>query len=453
MKNYYLIFALILLVGACQKDEIQTVDTPASEYSHNIPLKWNQLFLVMERFTPGYKPPVSARNNAYINLIAYETIVHGSNGKYKSLAGHFNNLIVDDPDPNEEYNYEVAVNAAYERAFELFFPTAPAEQQFLMLDISHALKDDLQSTSSPEIYARSSSYGQQVAEAIYEWSAQDQFGHEAYLYNNDPTYIPPAGEGLWKPTYPDYIPALLPRWGNVRTFSAVQSVGVPPPPAYSGDSNSKLFKEAYQTFNLVNQIRNGEKHEDYWIGEFWSDDCPILTFSPAGRWISITNQVIAIERSDMLESVVAYAKVGMALSDAGVRCWGEKYRFNTLRPIDFIRTHMGAPDWNTIMCPDGSGGFYTPNFPSYPSGHATFGSSASVVLESIFGQNYNFTDRSHEGRTEFLSKPRSFNSFREMALENAYSRVPLGVHFVSDSNAATEMGFIIGQRVNELPWR
>jgi membrane-associated phospholipid phosphatase len=40
-----------------------------------------------------------------------------------------------------------------------------------------------------------------------------------------------------------------------------------------------------------------------------------------------------------------------------------------------------------------------------------------------------------------------------MALENAYSRVPLGVHFMSDSRAGTELGFVVGFRVNNLPWR
>jgi membrane-associated phospholipid phosphatase len=207
------------------------------------------------------------------------------------------------------------------------------------------------------------------------------------------------------------------------------------------------------TRTLVNEIKAGGKEEDYWIAEFWSDDCPILTFSPAGRWVSITNQLIAIERLDMLEAVAAYAKLGMALSDAGVKCWGEKYRFNYLRPIDYIREYMNDPDWNTVMCPDGSGGFYTPNFPTYPSGHATFAAAASVVLEDVFGTVYTFTDRSHEGRSEFKGAPRTFDSFKEMALENAYSRVPLGVHFQSDSDAGSALGFIVGLRVTQLPWQ
>ena len=105
------------------------------------------------------------------------------------------------------------------------------------------------------------------------------------------------------------------------------------------------------------------------------------------------------------------------------------------------------------MCPDGSGGFYTPNFPTYPSGHATFSGAAAYVLEDIFGKQYPFTDRSHEGRTEFKGTPRTFSSFTAMAEENAYSRVPLGVHFISDSEAGLDLGTVIGLRVTKLPWQ
>ncbi|MCB9050536.1 MAG: vanadium-dependent haloperoxidase [Lewinellaceae bacterium] len=455
MKKFYLLsLAFTLLLNACQKDDAVVVSSnPASQFSHNIPLRWNQLYLEVERFCPGYKPPVSARNNAYINLAAYESIVHGSNDKYRSFSGYFSGLDIDGPDPGVEYNWEACLNAAYEKAFELFFPTAPAEQQFRMLDVSQALRNSLQSKTSPDVYRRSEEYGRYVAQVVYEWSAEDTWGHEGYLHNTDPTFTPPAGVGLWKPTYPDFQPALLPHWGKARAFAALASDGVPPPPPFDISPGSQLYAEAMETRDLVNEIKAGEKEEELWIAEFWSDDCPILTFSPAGRWVSIANQVVAIERPDMLETVVAYAKLGMALSDAGVKCWGEKYRFNCLRPIDYIREYMNDPEWNTVMCPDGSGGFYTPNFPTYPSGHATFSAAASIVLENVFGSNYTFTDRSHEGRTEFRGAPRTFNSFEEMALENAYSRVPLGVHFMSDSESGASLGFVVGQRVVGLPWK
>jgi hypothetical protein len=45
-----------------------------------------------------------------------------------------------------------------------------------------------------------------------------------------------------------------------------------------------------------------------------------------------------------------------------------------------------------------------------------------------------FTDTSHEGRDAFYGQSRSFTSFTQLAIENAYSRVPLGVHVQADSD-------------------
>ena len=113
---------------------------------------------------------------------------------------------------------------------------------------------------------------------------------------------------------------------------------------------------------------------------------------------------------------------------------------------------MGQSDWNTLMCP-ADGNFYTPNFPAYPSGHATFSAASAEILTDLFGFDHPMTDRCHEGRVEFLSTPRSFGSFYEMAEENAYSRIPLGVHFRMDAEAGLDLGYRIGKKVNRLPWK
>ncbi len=452
MKKQLLALGVLMIVlFSCQKDEFYEDSKPATHFTNEIPLSWNQLLLEVERYTPGYKPPISARTSAYIGLTAYETIVHGTTNR-RSFSGYFPGLELERPDIHLEYHWATALHAAYEKAFELYFPTAPAEQQFDILSQINAFKIDLRNSVSPEVYQRSYDFGQQIAQDIYDWSAEDEWGHEAYHSNTDPNYNPPQGEGLWQPTYPDFAVALLPHWGKVRTFAALETDHVTPPLAFSTDEQSLLYQQASETFHIVNQVKQGEREEDYWIADFWSDDCPILTFTPAGRWISITNQLVKLEQLNMAEAVYAYAKVGVALNDAGVKCWKEKYTHNCLRPVDYIHAYMGAPDWNTVMCPDGSGSFYTPNFPTYPSGHATFSAAAAEVLTDLFGEPYTFEDKSHEGRTEFRGAPRTFNSFREMALENAYSRIPLGVHFRMDSDAGTELGTKIGQRVNNLPW-
>ncbi|MBK8505792.1 MAG: hypothetical protein IPL46_28500 [Saprospiraceae bacterium] len=372
-------FVLFLVHTGCQKDSVN-LEIPADSYSSKIPLIWNQLYLEVERFTPGYKPPVSGRNMAYINLSAYEAMVGGSAYRYRSLTSHYDDLVISPADNDALYNWEVCVHAAYERAFELFFPVAPAEQQFRMLEVSGALRAKLETSTDPDVFQRSLVYGYSVAEAVFQWSSKDQWGHEGYLKNTDHRYFPPTGDGLWKPTYPDFAPALLPHWGKVRTFAAGGDEVVPPPPPFDISPTSQLYQEADFTRALVNEVKTGTKEEDYWIAEFWSDDCPILTFSPAGRWLSITNQVLSGQNLNLSDGIALYTKVSMALADAGIKCWQEKYKYNCVRPIDYIRLYFDEPNWNTVMCPDGSGGYYTPSFPTYPSGHATF----SVLLRSFW---------------------------------------------------------------------
>jgi membrane-associated phospholipid phosphatase len=444
----------ILAITSCSREEEIIIDLPdATEYNNSIPLAWNELLLNVERFTDGYRPPVSARTSAYIALTAYEAIVHGTNGEYNSFAGYLDHLELPLPETELEYDWEVCLNSAYEAAFFYYFPTAPASQQFQIISLADRIERELEGRVSQEIFNRSVAFGHDIAHAIYKWSETDHWGHEGFLKNADAAYVPPSGDGMWKPTFPDYAPALLPHWGKVRTFAATAADVGPPPPVYSEEPGSQFYEEARAVQDLVNKIKQGAREEDRWIAEFWSDDCPILTFTPAARMIAITNQIIERESPSLDFTVYAYAKVCFALSDAGIKCWAEKYKYNCERPIDYIRRVMGETEWNTIMCPDGSGSYFTPPFPAYPSGHATFGAAAAEVLNDLFGENYSFTDRSHEGRTEFNGKPRTFQNFNSMAQENAYSRMPLGVHFRMDSEAGLELGFKVGERVNALPWR
>ncbi len=63
------------------------------------------------------------------------------------------------------------------------------------------------------------------------------------------------------------------------------------------------------------------------------------------------------------------------------------------------------------------------------------------------------TDNCHKNRSEFFGTPRTFNSFYEMAEENGFSRIPLGVHWRMDSEEGVKFGKKIGNKVNNLPWK
>ncbi len=446
--------ALLILFSGCTPDEPIRLPLPApSDSSAEVALRFHEIFLDLERFSAGYRPPVSARNSAYISLTGYETLV-AAMPRHNSMADYFNIPDMPNLEAGLDYHWQAALTEAYTEALIAFFPTAPAEHLARLFQLRSDLFARFKQETSHEIFTRSTAYGNEVAAAIFAWSATDAAGHEAFYRNNDPTYAPPSGPSLWQPTFPDFTPALLPRWGDVRTFVADENDRIPPPLPYSTTPGSAIYIQALGVADLVDEIRAGGQEEAHWIAEFWGDDCPILTFTPAGRWFAVGNQLVERENMRLDEAVEFYARLGMALCDAGIKAWEEKYRYNYLRPIDYIRVAMpGQSDWNTVMCPDGSGNFFTPNFPAYPSGHATFGAAAVVIFEDFFGQNVGMTDRCHEGRTEFNGTPRTFVRFRDMAVENAYSRIPLGVHFQMDADTGLDLGYGIGEKVNRLPWR
>jgi len=192
------------------------------------------------------------------------------------------------------------------------------------------------------------------------------------------------------------------------------------------------------------------ENEDLWIAEFWADDVEGLMISPPGRQLSIANQLIVQNDLDFDEALELLIRLGFALNDAAVSAWDDKYTYNIERPSNYIREYIDE-DFTSNLSKFIDG--VNPAFPSYPSGHATFAGVSAGVFISFFGSdNIDFTDRTYTsfGNTTFNSTPRSFTSFTEMARENAYSRVPLGVHIEQDAIEGLRLGYEIAEAVNSF---
>ena len=455
MKNFRLpVLLLALLLGffACKKDDV-TQSAPAEAFPADVPLAWYQLFQSIDRYAPGYRPPAAARALAYIGLAGYEAAVHGM-PDYNSFDGKFPGLSLPAVESGREYHWPTAVNAAYHKVFGYFYP----HLQQADLDKIHHLGATFETTFSAQIgqsvFDRSKAYGEAVAEAVFNWSNTDVAGHNAYLNPRPSSYTPPVGPGLWQPTFPDFTSALFPYWGQVRPFAMkTGDLTAKPPLPWSNDPSSQIYNQAKETQIWVDKIKAGQDEEAYWISEFWSDDFFQQTFEPACRWVAIGNQVMEVEKPSLETAVEFYAKIGMALCDAGIAVWKSKYVYNYERPIHYIRRNFD-PNWTSNMNNGTTGAKgITPEFPAYPSGHSGFGGAGGAILTNIFGYHYTFTDNCHKGRTEFRGTPRTFNSFIDMAVENAYSRIPLGVHFRMDCDEGLRLGYLAGQRVLELPWK
>ncbi|MEM9250886.1 MAG: PEP-CTERM sorting domain-containing protein [Planctomycetota bacterium] len=291
--------------------------------------------------------------------------------------------------------------------------------------------------------------GTRVAESIIAERADD--GYDTFV-----RYLPSGEVGGWEPdpVNPDQE-AWGPAWGSVQTFAAggVDSYLPPPPP----DLTSRAYADAYNQVKELGAIdstaRTDEQTE---IGLFWAYDreglgTPIALFNKAV-------QAVATEQDNTFEeNAELFAMASVAMADAGIVAWNSKFEHDLWRPVSGIRQGdedgnpltVGVAGWTPLGAPDGEEltGF-TPPFPTYVSGHATFGGAVFEVLELWYGEDLAFTLSSAElehllleenadllaayGLEGLEDAERTF-TFSEAALENSDSRVYLGIHWDYDS--------------------
>jgi hypothetical protein len=415
-------FLLIVLVS------LHSVTASASP-SDEILRKWYGLSLSLIRHTATYSPPVASRALAYLGVTSFEAVASGS-PKLQSLAGQLNGLKALPARENGQSYDEVAVLEAALAAVtqDLFNNTGPSGQQAIQ-----RLEDDMRARAvtpgtSAETIARSTSYGRAIAGQIIVWSHQD--GGAVIENMGFPlAYALDKRPGHWAPTNPlarqQQMP-LLPNWGKNRPFAMPEGAvcPLPPPLEYSEEPTSAFYKDALETYQTGKSLTDDQKA----IAFFWTDDA-MASPTPAGHWSSILLQIAEHDHLPLEKHVDALARLGVAMADAFIGCWHEKYRYDLVRPMTYIRK-MIAPDWVPFLL--------TPPFPEYPSGHSTLSAAAATVLASVIGDPYSFTDHTRERDAAI---PRSVDSFWAAAEEAEISRLYGGIHF----RAAIERGFEQGR--------
>lgn len=225
------------------------------------------------------------------------------------------------------------------------------------------------------------------------------------------------------------------------------------------------------------------------IGIFWGYDGANRLGTPPRFYNQIVRRVAVQQGNNEGQNARLFAFVNAAMGDAGVLAWQHKYCFDFWRPVVGIREHDeklgpaapyavavnfndGDPGWLPLGAPStNSPGMknFTPNFPAYPSGHATFGAAALHITRMFYGiapndknpdglfpgflvsDEFNGGSRDNDGTV----RPRHTRTFPgglwEMIIENASSRVLLGVHWIFDAFDFTEddQGNLIPSLANE----
>jgi len=427
-------------LAACSNSNSSNSNPPPTSaatgtYDSAVAIQWNETLYRAVRDT-STNPPRAARVYAYTGVTLYEAVVHGMPG-YQSLEGQLNGLTaatLPDPDAGVVYDWAIAGNRALSLVSAGLITGGAAaftaQEDSLLATLSTGVDD--------AVVARSITYGDELAAAILVWAAADGTADQALCQTNWTAPVLPQ-DGGWTQVSGMAQP-LLPCWGAMRTFVVTDSqeceaVG---PPMFSTATTSAWHAQALVVYSTTGDLGANLSADQQDIGLYWSDGlaAPTATGTPPGHWIAITCQLADAEDLPLDVSAEAFARVGLAVADAFITCWEEKYTTYLQRPETYIQTNIDA-NWTPLIG--------TPNFPTYTSGHSTQSAAAATVLTQMFG-TYSFTDTCHSRLNPGSTLPadRTYTSFAAAASEAAVSRLYGGIHYGFDNYDGSDSGICVG---------
>ncbi len=259
-------------------------------------------------------------------------------------------------------------------------------------------------------------FGKKIAEAVLALRAQSGWNKPAEGVFSS------AEPGKWRETPPNFRPPVLPGHATVTPYvlkSPDQFRAPPPPPL-----DSKQLADELAEIARIG-ARDGSDRTEYQTlsAPFWADDLGSCT--PPGHWNIIAQDLARRNNLSTVENARLFALLNLACADAGITCWNTKYFYRTWRPETAIREITKEMNSHAVAHPDFIPLMGSPAFPSYVSGHSSFSSAGSRILELYFRtDDIEFTVTS-DGLPGAV---RSFKKLSECRNEIGLSRLYGGIH-------------------------
>lgn len=425
--RYLTIFFLVLTGCTPDTSYRALIDDP--EMYHQA---MNQLTLTI--VDDIFSPPVASRIYVYPSIAGYEVIRHIDERKYQSFAGQLSGL-KELPKPDPAVVLPLAsIYAFVEVGKSLIYSKERLDNYMARLE-----RELTQKGLAKSVFQISKQYGALAAQHILAWADDDGFKET----RNSPSYSVEYRDSLWLPTPPDFMEGIEPNWYKIRpmVMKNSQQFQPAPPLKFSLDKSSEFYKELSEVYHTVKNL-NEEQTE---IANFW--DCnPYATtnlghavqttkkITPGGHWIGITTIASRTSKSSFVETVEAHSLTSIALFDAFISCWDEKWRSKLIRPETLINQHLDEA-WKPLL--------QTPPFPEYTSGHSVISTAAAIMLTKYYGENFVFTDTTE---LAYGLPARSFESFQDASEEAGISRLYGGIHY----RMAIEEGIRQGNKVGKF---
>lgn len=440
-------------------------------------LYWNDVALEANRVshTNGRMeqtgPPLSARALAIVHLAVYDA--YAAVDAAAGLAPYLPGL----PAPPAGAAAPAAVAGAAHAALSALFPS---QRGFFDVKLSEA----------GTVLDPGHDFGRAVARAILQDRAADPGA-------GDSGYVPSFARGRHRvdPDNPGQ-PFHAPFYGaRSKGFAITARHELLPPPFDNAEYEAALREVrgrgvAPELAGTLPAGLPGRTPGQTLIGLYWAYDGSAGLGTPPRFYNQIVRRLAVARGNTAAQNARLFALVNAAMADAGILAWDQKYIHDFWRPVVGIREHdpsmglggraandvsddtdpgwlpLGAPATNSMaqnfavqtaaafpnnQATTGRMKNFTPPFPAYPSGHATFGAAALHITRLFYGvaagdrgpdrlfdgldivsDELNGVNQDNHGTV----RPRHVRAFPDglwhMILENSRSRVFLGVHWGFD---------------------
>ncbi len=403
----------------------------------DIVLDWNQIATeVLVTNTTFQNPGMASRTLAMLNLAMYDA-VNGIHPVHEQFYSH--------SAPAPGASVEAAAIASAHKVLSGIY-TSDAN----VLSLIDTRRDNALALI-PDSQAKTDgiAYGMSVGINVVDQRASDGFNASSQYMPTDP---PEAGKWQPDPLNPGQE-AWGPAWGQMTPFAigSTANIPVPAPPALDSPAYTQAYNEVKDLGRKTGSSRTAEQTH---TGLFWAYDREGMG-TPMTLYNDIARKVAQDQGNDMQTNAYYFAKTFTAVADAGIVAWDSKFEYDLWRPVTGIREgdHDGNPltagesDWTPLGAPgDADQGIndFTPPFPTYLSGHATFGGALFEMLQMLYGGDLSFTITSAE-----LSGPEATRTytFSEAMADNGLSRVFLGIHWNFDDLVGRAAGQAVAQHI------
>ena len=412
-KSTIIIAFALLIPGLCLADQITD---------------WNRVATdVLLADTSIQNPGMASRTMAMMNLAMYDA-VNGVAPVHQPRYSH-----------GAAPSGASAEAAAIQAGFRVLSSIYPNQQAMLDAQRTASLSMIPEGPSKTDGIA----YGDTVATNIVAIRSTDGF-------NNMVPYMTRGEIGHWEPDPLNPTQEVWgPEWGGIVPFAlnSIDEMMVPPMPALTSQQYADAYNEVKLLGSRTGSTRTADQTE---IAKFWAYD-RLGMGTPMRMYNNIMRTVAENEGNSLSENARMFAMTATAIADAGIVAWDSKFEYDFWRPVSGIR--QGGADGNPDTVPDENweplgapGGIapdgsvipdFTPPFPTYLSGHASFGGALFASLENFFGTDDIAFDVTSD---EVPGVTRSYSSFSQANEENGRSRVYLGIHWNFDDTMAREMG-------------